>query len=299
MGVALTFLFISFFSIFAVADIPVVDFNESLGIKNRSRYNMLLRKTDSERNLKFFRNLWQRNHPGQVKEPVEKIPKIIHQIWIGGKPLPKLYEKYANTCKAQHPYWKYKLWTDKDLEAFELKNKDLYDKTSSLPEKADIFRYEILRKHGGLYLDIDQACLTSFDDIVGKYSFFAGVEPPLTYGKLVISNGLIATYPGNKIFDLVLERIRKNWNNYNHLPVGHIASHRSMLPLTDVFIESESLHDKSVIFPPTYFLPVFPKTTKSHYHFVDNMKILFGIYRDENVFHSIKPESYVYHDFFE
>lgn len=282
------------------ADIQIVDFDVSLGIENRPRYNMLFKHNDGKRNIDFFRNLWEKNIKKSDKlYNKEKIPRIIHQIWIGSKPLPDLYKKYQNTCKLQNSGWEYRMWTEEQLKKFPLKNKDLYEKASSYPEKADILRYEILKKFGGIYMDIDHICLEGFDQITNRYSFFAGLEPPLNYGKLVISNSLIGTYPNNQIFDKILYNIRRDWGNYNHLKKENIASYRSMLPLTDAFLEQHNLHHEAIIFPPTYFIPVFPRTSKSHYSFRDNMKILFGIYKDKSVFQSIRPESITYHDFYD
>ena len=42
----------------------------------------------------------------------EKIPKIIHQIWIGPKKLPSKYSKWASTWKKLNPTWIYKFWTE-------------------------------------------------------------------------------------------------------------------------------------------------------------------------------------------
>ena len=43
---------------------------------------------------------------------INKIPKIIHQIWVGGKKIPQKYKKLIKTVKDVHPDWEYKLWTN-------------------------------------------------------------------------------------------------------------------------------------------------------------------------------------------
>ena len=39
-----------------------------------------------------------------------KIPKIIHQIWIGPKPLPNQYKEFSQKMIEMHPDWEYHLW---------------------------------------------------------------------------------------------------------------------------------------------------------------------------------------------
>ena len=43
----------------------------------------------------------------------EKIPKIIHQIWIGNKPRP---EKLMDTWKEKNPDFEYKFWNEENLK---------------------------------------------------------------------------------------------------------------------------------------------------------------------------------------
>lgn len=44
-----------------------------------------------------------------------RIPKKIHQIWLGS-PLPEKFARLAATWKQHHPDWEYmQLWTDQDI----------------------------------------------------------------------------------------------------------------------------------------------------------------------------------------
>ncbi len=49
--------------------------------------------------------------------PQVRIPKIIHQIWIGS-PLPQKYYRWQKSWQKYHPDWEYKLWTERDIEKF-------------------------------------------------------------------------------------------------------------------------------------------------------------------------------------
>jgi mannosyltransferase OCH1-like enzyme len=295
----LSTIFIALFLLNAKADLTVVDFDESIGLNNKPRINLYFREPQGKERLDFFRTLWNKNNPNKITKvnPKYKIPKVIHQIWVGPKPLPKIYLKYQNTCKAMHPDWEFKLWTNKELEKFNLKNRDLFDKAADYREKADIFRYEILKREGGLYLDVDHFCLDKFDDITDRYSFFAGIEPPFYYGMPVISNALIGSYPDNKIFDDILKEIRNKWDVQDAHSFYWVACYRSMLPLTSAFIANTHLHDKSVIFPPTYFIPIYGEPNWMDYTLLENIKSFFD--NGQPSFKHIKPESITIHDFSE
>lgn len=85
---------------------------------------------------------------------IEKIPKIIHQIWLG--PLEPPLEA-MESWKNLHPDWEYILWTEKNLPA--LKNQDAFDRSEAYSQKADILRYEILYHLGGVFVDADEYCI--------------------------------------------------------------------------------------------------------------------------------------------
>ena len=81
--------------------------------------------------------------------------KKIHQIWVGPNPLPQKSIKFIENIKALHPDFDYRLWTDADLTPENFSTLNYINSTHIYAQKADIMRYEILYKYGGLYLDID------------------------------------------------------------------------------------------------------------------------------------------------
>jgi len=88
---------------------------------------------------------------------INSIPKIIHQIWIGDKAEPPMQwiETWSKDFVEQNPGYVHVLWRDEDLKILEMVNRDLYDAEPTLPGKADIARYELLRRYGGVYIDAD------------------------------------------------------------------------------------------------------------------------------------------------
>lgn len=148
----------------------------------------------------------------------KKIPKIIHQIWLGPREPPFIFiDTWKLYCKKYK--WEHKLWRENDIIKLKLKNIDLYNNSKSYQQKSDIARYEILYKYGGVYLDADMIWLQSD---LGAYlplntSDFIGVQEPfscISYNYIntpFIANGFIACSKKHTIMkrciDLIPERI--------------------------------------------------------------------------------------------
>lgn len=158
----------------------------SQAMKNSSGYTSLLEKEKWD----ILENLYNRDHDTFIT----KIPKIIHQIWVGGPPPLQILE-LVNSIKNTNPGFDHILWTDKEIQALEFKNKDIFNQCINLGQKSDILRYALLEQFGGIYLDTDFIGIKSFDSLL-HYDFFTGVaydrEPTMF-------NGLIGSTKNNAL----------------------------------------------------------------------------------------------------
>ncbi len=198
----------------------------------------------------LVQKLYQQHWIGCTVDKTGTIPRIIHQIWLSG-PLPEKYERFQRSWQQHHPDWQYRLWTDADVESFGLKNKAAFDAARNWGQKSDIFRYEILQRYGGLYVDCDFECLKPFDEIHNACDFYAGVA----YGAVVtLYNGLIGTCPGHPIIDHCVARISLNETHQDEfLNTLHTTG---PMYFTRCFFEAiEHCQDRVVIFPVSYFYP--------------------------------------------
>jgi mannosyltransferase OCH1-like enzyme len=87
------------------------------------------------------------------------IPKNIFQSWYT-RDLPLLIQKRINIMKEANPDYEYKLYIDAEMDDFvntEYKGEiaDCYNKLNLIVAKVDFWRYLILYKYGGVYLDMD------------------------------------------------------------------------------------------------------------------------------------------------
>jgi len=282
--------------------LDVRDFIESVTDGNDVAKDYLKRNPE---NFKFFQEQYEAKKPSKmpyVDKPL--IPKVMHQIWFGND-IPPLYMHYLNECKKLHPDWEFKMWNAKDIAELKLEYQDLYDKSRNYPGKADIARYEILYRFGGVYRDIDVKCLRPIDDLNHKYDFYVPIEFPVANWQGVLNNGVIAARPNHSILKATLDIIRKNfdqdWKDFDQGNAkidlyGIMVAKISMLPLTDGFKERSKLNDKSVALPASYFWGL---GQVKYHNLLTSLK--YTIFKDSSevnsAFNSIKPETLMHHNY--
>lgn len=173
------------------------------------------------------------------------IPRTIHQIWIGPKPAPRAM---METWRRNHPEWEYRLWNESTIE-FPLRNQAQFDAIRNLGGKADILRYEILHRHGGIYVDADLTSLKPLDDSFLQPPFFAAFENE-QWRPGLIANGVLGAVPGHQVMEEIIERIG------GLDPDGLVdccpAIETGPYALTDVL---ETFGGETKIFPSHWFYP--------------------------------------------
>ncbi|QNK62653.1 glycosyl transferase [Pedobacter sp. PAMC26386] len=98
------------------------------------------------------------------------IPKIIHQTFKTSK-LPLLTRWHISSFRKKNPDYSYEFYDDERIEAFLSQQYDkevlsLYKKLNIGAAKADFFRYAVLYKKGGVYVDIDSGINGSLNQFI-------------------------------------------------------------------------------------------------------------------------------------
>ena len=105
------------------------------------------------------------------------IPKIIHYCWFGKHALPELEQRCLASWHQFMPKWEYKWWNE---DTFDISSAPLYVRQAYEARKfafvSDYVRLWALEKFGGLYMDVDFMVYRPFDELMSKYSAFAGYE---------------------------------------------------------------------------------------------------------------------------
>lgn len=178
-----------------------------------------------------------------------KIPKILHQIWLGGE-MPEFEKQLTKKVKESlSSDWVYNLWTDNDIfKLKEFKNIDAYFSTPNHGQRSDILRYAILNEYGGVYMDTDFLLLKQFEGLM-DLDFFCGVS----YDSApTVFNGLIGCIPNHPIISASLVHDR---------PIVYDDAMRLMDATGPFFLERKIFENideckEAVVLPNSFFYPL-------------------------------------------
>jgi mannosyltransferase OCH1-like enzyme len=177
------------------------------------------------------------------------IPRIIHQIWIGPRPAPK---ELMKTWETMHPDWDYRFWNEETIENVfpGLLENPLITKCHSYSGKADIIRYHILQKFGGIYIDADTECLKELPNELLRHNCFFVFESEYERGTLV-NNSVIGCLPNNPIWDMML----KEFEDYDETIHDKVSSISYYSPGYITRFLQKHLDLDVMILPSYYFSP--------------------------------------------
>lgn len=139
-----------------------------------------------------------------------KIPRFIHQIWLGNEDMPPLMKEWRQKLIDLHLKWQCLLWHENrdvgnnvrlccptiDLMVLlDPKQQGMLQKAANLSQRTNIWRYNLVLQHGGLYIDTDVEPVLSFDRHVENLEAFtsARTNDPERYECALI--GAVAGHP--------------------------------------------------------------------------------------------------------
>lgn len=136
------------------------------------------------------------------------IPKKIHFIWVGKLKMPDIYIDFIKSWKNLYSEYNVNIWNDDLVDEYKLipdNLKDAYYDINFAPAfKADILRYIIICKFGGLYFDVDFEPLKKLPDEFLNFDFIGGIQ----------NNGEIAIgFFGGIANSILLKDTIENLNN--------------------------------------------------------------------------------------
>jgi mannosyltransferase OCH1-like enzyme len=173
------------------------------------------------------------------------IPKIIHYIWLGGKPKPPLVNICILSWREKLPDYKIIEWNESNLnlDKIALENRFFNEcrKRNMWAFMADYLRLKILYEYGGIYMDTDMQVVKNLTPLLEETAFI-GQE-----NENGIINGAIVGCSKNNlfIFEVMNYYDEKIWNEPTWI-IPRI--------LTDVLKNSKvsaSIH----IYPAKFFYP--------------------------------------------
>ncbi len=187
------------------------------------------------------------------------IPKIIHFIYVGGRPFNFIHFLAIFTAKKVHQptciYFHHTEaptghWWEKAEPLLTLNRVEqvhqIHGNAIKYPaHMADVIRLEQLERHGGIYLDLDIISLNSFDPLLNR-EFVMGIEAGTG-----LCNAVIMTHSQSPFL--------KRWRNeYRNFDGDQWNYHSVILPwqLAREFPEQIHVADQYAFFYPTHNDPV-------------------------------------------
>jgi hypothetical protein len=196
------------------------------------------------------------------------IPRIIHQTVRDKNTLDPVFSENISSLTSLNQGWSISLYDDKDIYSFISSNYDndiLNSYVSINPRygaaKADFFRYLLLYRHGGVYLDIKSTVTRKLDDVIKPddsylLSYWANKKgEPFEgwgdHGKIGATGGFqefqqwhIVAASGHPFLERVILNVNRNIKDYNMLVdgvgkgavmnvTGPIAYTKSINPILD------------------------------------------------------------------
>ena len=184
------------------------------------------------------------------------IPRVFHRVWVGSNPIPDEFAAYGETWERLHPDWEMRQWTEDNLP--ELLRPEGADPRRDPTERSDLLRYELLRRFGGVYVDMDFECLKPIDELVEDVDFFVGYIVSNEFGeqaKRRVGSAIIGAEPAHPILERAIHEARpRSDSTYDKEATGPLFLER----LLQDFPEATR-------YPLEYLYPNSPEQEKDAY----------------------------------
>jgi mannosyltransferase OCH1-like enzyme len=164
----------------------------------------------------------------------EYIPKNIYQLIRNKKHIHQKFQENIDYIKKLNPTWNHILYDDDDIERYICKNYppyilQIYNRINPSygAAKADFFRYLLMYKEGGVYLDIKSAMVTSLDDLIKTDDEYILSHWYTRDQRDILKNKLgeyqqwhIICRPWHPFLKSVIDNVIKNIENYDDIIDG-------------------------------------------------------------------------------
>ena len=157
---------------------------------------------------------------GWNRSAVSGIPKIVHQTWKGcASSLPSKQARWREGCMRVNPGWSFWLWNDEDNRRLIADHYPsflkMYDSYDVKMKRVDAARLFYLHRFGGIYMDLDFACLRSFEELPmpshdavfsHQYANTAAKDPRAGVAGTIATNFMVAA-PDHPFFAYAIHKL--------------------------------------------------------------------------------------------
>jgi mannosyltransferase OCH1-like enzyme len=175
-----------------------------------------------------------------------QIPRIIHQTFRSRALKPEIIANISE-IRDQNPHWDYRFYDDGEVRAYISLNygSDFVDYLEALnprygAARADLFRYLLMYKEGGVYLDIKSRLSRPLDDVLQTTDRFLISQWTNGWGHSdrelrdvpggEYQQWFIVAAPGHPYLKSVIDTVVRNIASYN--PLRHSVGKSAVLRVT-------------------------------------------------------------------
>ena len=138
------------------------------------------------------------------KNEVPVIPRIIHAMWFSGHPVPKLYLRCLESWKKYASDFEIRIWNMDNYKADDCLFFNQAIEHRNWAFASDYARADILRKYGGIYMDLDVEMLRPIDDLLYNDAYMSFESPD----RIECGSGMGAR-PGHRVIEEICESYEK------------------------------------------------------------------------------------------
>lgn len=141
---------------------------------------------------------------GFRKNDCKQIPGIIHGIWFSDNPMPELYQRCLESWRKYSPDLEIRIWS---LDTYKPGRCLFFEQAVEHKNWAfasDYARVDLLRRYGGIYMDLDVEMLRPIDDLLynDAYMSFESAD------RIECGSGMGAE-PGHPVIEEICESYEK------------------------------------------------------------------------------------------
>ena len=198
----------------------LLKFYKKTQFKSKQFYDFLYKKSQIKNTDKIIKN------PIMIKNTESIVPLDVYQTWHT-KNIPFYMKKCIENMKKLNPEFTFHLYDNDDCAEF-IKNN--FDKSDGILDafnnlipgayKADLWRYCVLYKKGGIYLDIKYECKNGFKliQLADKERYVLERDGGNFWkeGQFGIYNAFIISKPSNYVLWKCIKQIVENVKNKNY-----------------------------------------------------------------------------------
>lgn len=123
------------------------------------------------------------------------IPRVIHYVWVGPKPLPDADRRRVDAWRRMLPSWEFRFWGNDNIDFSPRYLREAFA-VRAWNRVSDYVRMSVLAQHGGVYLDTDVDLIRPLDPLLDRGAFL-GFQAGEEWAHEMVNGAVFGAVPGH------------------------------------------------------------------------------------------------------